>query len=580
MVVLLASGLGCGGLAPRGSAGASPSDSPDAGASPREEEDWCPQGDCEVPVVCVEEFCDPVPVQSLDAGSKDASAPDEPEVFEPDASRDPAGDAAPPQEHDCDGGWVLGDTRLPPHGFADPVVQCSWEHSNVLGAPLVADLNGDGQPEVIFMSQEDKRVVAIDGRDCRETWRSQDAFGAFAQLAVGDVNDDGRPEVVGLDRSDHMLVVAADGSLIARATEAVAPDLDGPNGAGYGAPAIANLDGRGPAEIVFGAMALRLEGQRLVTLYNHSVPSPDWGLSTVVADVDEDGLPEVITGNRILNGVDGSDRTPAGVRDWPAGAAAIVRWDETTPGPEVALVSTRSGSDATLRVYDPRDGSTLFGPYTLATNFSPIPMVADLNGDGREEIGYAVSGRYVVYDPRCGDPGDPLGCAATGLGWQAPIHESNGGNGGTAFDLNGDGQVELIYRDECRLRIHRGTDGTVLFEELLNHGTSFESVVLADVDADGHAEFVVPAQKLDLCAVEPGSATASGLPLRQGIFVYAAPQARWLPTRPIWNQHSYHVSNVFDDGTIPLRERPIEGFAGYRQNAGPLGMPGCPTPAP
>ena len=28
-------------------------------------------------------------------------------------------------------------------------------------------------------------------------------------------------------------------------------------------------------------------------------------------------------------------------------------------------------------------------------------------------------------------------------------------------------------------------------------------------------------------------------------------QERWIPSRRIWNQYSYHVTNVREDGTIP-----------------------------
>jgi hypothetical protein len=31
-------------------------------------------------------------------------------------------------------------------------------------------------------------------------------------------------------------------------------------------------------------------------------------------------------------------------------------------------------------------------------------------------------------------------------------------------------------------------------------------------------------------------------------------QDRWVPTRRIWNQHTYHVSNVREDGVIPVLE--------------------------
>ena len=40
------------------------------------------------------------------------------------------------------------------------------------------------------------------------------------------------------------------------------------------------------------------------------------------------------------------------------------------------------------------------------------------------------------------------------------------------------------------------------------------------------------------------------------VAVYEDSQKRWIPTRRIWNQHAYHVSNVREDGTIPAHPKP------------------------
>jgi hypothetical protein len=43
---------------------------------------------------------------------------------------------------------------------------------------------------------------------------------------------------------------------------------------------------------------------------------------------------------------------------------------------------------------------------------------------------------------------------------------------------------------------------------------------------------------------------------------------RWIQARRIWNQHSYHVTNVREDGTIPQFEAPAwEGLNTFRTNA-------------
>ena len=41
----------------------------------------------------------------------------------------------------------------------------------------------------------------------------------------------------------------------------------------------------------------------------------------------------------------------------------------------------------------------------------------------------------------------------------------------------------------------------------------------------------------------------------RGIYVIGDRNDTWVPARQIWNQHSYHVTNVNDDGTIPRFEQ-------------------------
>ncbi|MDH5647729.1 MAG: PKD domain-containing protein, partial [Candidatus Heimdallarchaeota archaeon] len=52
-----------------------------------------------------------------------------------------------------------------------------------------------------------------------------------------------------------------------------------------------------------------------------------------------------------------------------------------------------------------------------------------------------------------------------------------------------------------------------------------------------------------------------------GLYVFGDANDTWGGTRSIWNQHTYHVTNVLDDGTIPALERNgWEDYNGYRQS--------------
>jgi len=103
------------------------------------------------------------------------------------------------------------------------------------------------------------------------------------------------------------------------------------------------------------------------------------------------------------------------------------------------------------------------------------------------------------------------------------------------------------------VRIYRGSDGTVLWETP-GSVVNLTAPVVADVDADGHAEIVLGATDLW---------TSGG---SHGIQVYG--DDTWWPTWPIWNQYTYHVNNIHVDATIPAQEvNSWQDHNSYRCNA-------------
>lgn len=134
--------------------------------------------------------------------------------------------------------------------------------------------------------------------------------------------------------------------------------------------------------------------------------------------------------------------------------------------------------------------------------------------------------------------------------WLAPTQDlSSSATGSSVFDFQGDGVAEVIYNDECFLHVYDGETGAELLAEPRANSsrTRFEYPVVVDVDRDGNSEIVLPANRdqvaRDGCAVGTS-----------GIFVFGDPGDRWVRTRPIWNQHTYHVTNVSDLGEVPMNE--------------------------
>jgi hypothetical protein len=68
--------------------------------------------------------------------------------------------------------------------------------------------------------------------------------------------------------------------------------------------------------------------------------------------------------------------------------------------------------------------------------------------------------------------------------------------------------------------------------------------VVADVDNDGSAEVIVVSNDHAWNNAEPSPT----------VQVIRDVEDRWIQARRIWNQHTYHVTNVREDGTIPQHE--------------------------
>ena len=408
---------------------------------------------------------------------------------------------------------------VPEQGTFAPVVE--WSHSDgddVTTTPLVADLTGDSLPEVIYhLDRAGLRVIS--GVDGSEVWANTTySLREYSHMAVGDIDSDGRPEIIAVDTSDLLVAYEHDGTVKWRSTTRPW------SGINWGGPSIADIDNDGVPEIVVGSSVYNNDGT--IRWQGNAVGGTGAARSfsgpmSTVADLDLDGIPEVVAGNSAYH-ADGSLYWNAPIND---GLPAVANFDDDA-WPEIVVIAA---GRAHLLEHD--------GTVKWITGFLPgvswpggAPTVGDFDADGKPEIGVAMSTRYVVLE------------TDGTVKWTAPTNDrSSGMTGSTLFDFEGDGSVEVVYGDEYAIRIYDGRDGTELFSYARAHGTGYEMPVVADVDADGNAEIVFSAM------------TRTGFPA-PGIYVIGDANDSWVPTRRIWNQHSYHVTNVNEDGTIPQFE--------------------------
>jgi hypothetical protein len=428
----------------------------------------------------------------------------------------------------------------PPESF-EPAVQWVWNGSGSeifsIVTPLVANLTDDDDsgdidlcdtPDVVVVASSNYgtpgtpgHIYVLDGASGVLLLQFPTAVDHTVTPAIGDIDDDGLPEIVTAGTDAHLLAFEHDGSIKWQG-DAAWTGTDVHNGPYSGAIALADLDEDGDVEIISGNMVSDHAGS---LVWKAPQPSGNWS-ATTAADLDgEPGL-EVVLGHAAYH-ADGTQYylNPAIAPGYPQVA------DLDGDGLPEVLVTNASG----ISVLE-HDGTTKYAdlrPTGVAVGFTAWlrpATIHDFDGDGEAEYAMSSASYYTVYE------------ADASIVWSSPVSDESGIAAGTAFDFLGDGTAEAMYADEYSMFIFDG-DGDVLLETPRSSGTLSEYPVVADIDNDGSAEIVVVSNTV----YDESSPTVQ---------VIRDVQDRWIQARQIWNQHTYHVTNVRADGTIPQHEIP------------------------
>lgn len=496
----------------------------------------------------------------------------------------------------------------------DVVEEWSFEDAQIIAIPVVGDLDGDDAPEAVVNLTNfgergflDGDITILDGRDGSLKRRiehdpSAGTYGSHGRATPGisDVNGDGNPDIVyagrppeGSNRSQIIAVDGPTGDLLWRA--------EAPGGGPAellvvnGAPSFGNFDDDPETEIVFGATLIDHDG-RLV--WNEQGSGAAYGTNnnytggiSAVVDLTGDGYPEIVSGRHAWSvdwneegGVPNVTVTELWAAPEPDGYPAIADFD-LDGQPEVVLVA-----EGTVRILEGATGLPWCGvdPSGAACQADPSartqaieipgggrggpPTVADFDGDGRPEIATAGGVSYTVYDiAREGEEiVQPPGAPAPAPGdvfvrWSRGTRDaSSNATGSSVFDFQGDGIAEVIYGDECYMRVYSGLDGAVLLEVESSSATIHEYPIVVDVDGDGNSEILVVSNDSGAQCDD-----IEGYTKRQGIFVYGDTFDQWVRTRRVWNSHTYHVTNATAVGNTPATELDNwtqPGLNNYRQN--------------
>ena len=469
------------------------------------------------------------------------------------------------------------------------------EYNQVVTAPLVGQLtddNGDGvidrndRPDIVLVADDNGAAIdrfgllaVLDGVDGHTVLaqvsmmygeQQVNAY-RYATPALGDVDADGIPEIItvvrvlggtgeppdgGGDSGEPGPVGEPDDSAeevpIGPPSEALNPDAmeevcgvaafhadgevqwlgDRPVECAGHMVALADLDGDGYGEVLVDEVVFSHEGKSLWTMEGEArfAAYPEMGTNPVAIDLNVDGSPEVLSG-RVVYEAKGTERCRIPERD-PDGFPAAADLDGDGLG-EFILVG-----DGQVHIYE--DDCTPAASWSLvgSGNGGP-PTVADFDGDGVAEIGVADAEVYAVYE----SDGTVL--------WSQPCTDaSSHATGSSVFDFDGDGQSEVLYGDEITLWVFDGATGAIRLEDHEHTSrTLHELPTAADVDGDGEMEIVVP---------QGGGHYGEE---RGGVYVLGSGGDPWLGDRQVWNQHSWTLTNVEDDLTLPYPLRPNWPFS-------------------
>ncbi|ELA09187.1 FG-GAP repeat-containing protein [Moraxella macacae 0408225] len=381
--------------------------------------------------------------------------------------------------------------------------------SGAIAAPLT-DTNGDGVIGMgdiasVFVYQSGRYYV-LDGKTGKELFQIE-GMGSQQLVAIGDVNGDKQPDIVAVSH-DGLRIYDNVGNL--NKTLSAHLSASGWSSNAYH-PILADLNQDGITEIVQNDKIFNYK-QGLI---KDNLPS---GHSQAVADVDGDGMQDII-GLQGVSDSQGNLRYYFKNKDRQNIVLKFVAIGDVNGIKKPQIIAIY---DDNILIFDAKTG-VLLADYTTVASAGGSPVIADFDGDGVADIGIARSYSYVAMR---GD-GSVI--------WDTPINDSSGGTGSTVFDFDNDGKSEAVHFDEQYLRIYDAATGKERIKIANNTATAHEYPIVGDFDGDGHADIIM---------------TASS----QGVRMVSSKNNDWANTRNIWNQYSYHVTNINDDLTIPIKE--------------------------
>ncbi|MCW5907276.1 MAG: PKD domain-containing protein [Chitinophagales bacterium] len=397
---------------------------------------------------------------------------------------------------------------------------------------MVADIDGDGVPEVICHKDAVNQLYVLNGVDgsIKLTISCPPINDVADAIAVADTDLDGFGEIYVVSNDAMLRCFEHTGVPKAGFTPANAVNVER-------APALYDFNGDGMPEVLVGNRIFHSQTGALIAAGTGSA-----GINTgmnaahpVAADVLPDafcpdcaGL-EMICGNHVYS-VNIATGTVTIVATAPAGlgdgftSVADMNMDGL---PDVVVTN-----NAKLYIWDPRTGNQI-GVTVTFSGRGGRPNIADFDGDGKPEIGIGALHQYWVFDD-----------VAAGMNvlWSRTISDASAATTGTSFDFECDQVYEVVYRDEDSLYIWDGATGVNKASIWCGSATRTEYPTIVDVDADGQVNIV--------CICATAHQGGGGV-----VTAFNSNVNQWVSARKVMNQHSYFATNINDNLTVPSNQQ-------------------------
>ena len=279
-------------------------------------------------------------------------------------------------------------------------------------APLIYDMNNDGQLDVIVNGSCNPTIFCIDGNSGNLIW-SQPSGGGDSPPSAADIDQDGLPEVLFGNFNGEIRILNGEDGSTAKIIQA------NPNGnAIQTEPTLVDVNNDGQLDILAAnffndnglfVWAFDYESGTPIWTNEQSIPDADFHAyhGGAIADIDNDGLPEYVIGSgagfiTAINLEDGSDLW---TKELNASLMSAITIADLDADEELEIIFNNNDHitfDERIWVVNGADGSE---EWSYPVNFSSFRgmSISDINGNGQLDL---VSGHFMgmlrVVEPYSG----------------------------------------------------------------------------------------------------------------------------------------------------------------------------------